>query len=53
MGVHDHQVTIRLSSEALAFVYTVRFDGCPVESGIVEVDELVTPGYYGGSEAMD
>jgi hypothetical protein len=51
--VHDHQVTIRLSEEALAFVYTVRVDGTAVEAGTVEVEETVAPGYYGGSESMD
>jgi len=50
----DYEVTIRLAEEKDAFVYTIARDGRELESGEVDAsEEVVTPGYYGGSEAMD
>jgi hypothetical protein len=49
-----YEVTIRLAEEKDAFVYTIAREGRALESGEVDAgEEAVTPGYYGGSEAMD
>jgi hypothetical protein len=50
----DYEVTIRLSDCRDAFVYTIARAGRELESCEVDAaEEVVTPGYYGGSEAMD
>jgi hypothetical protein len=50
----DYEITIRLSSGRDAFVYTIGREGRSWESGEVDAaEEVVAPGYYGGSEAMD
>jgi len=49
----DYEITIRLSSGE-AFVYTIARQGRELESAEVDAsEEAVTPGYYGGSEAVD
>jgi len=50
----EYEVTIRLLEEKDAFVYTIAREGRALESGEVDAaEELVAPGYYGGSEALD
>jgi hypothetical protein len=49
----DYDVTIRLSEEARAFIYTVLQAGRAVKCATVAFEETVAPGYYGGSESMD
>jgi len=46
-------IYIRITTYASAFTYSVLRGGRLVETGTVETDEEVAPGYYGGSEAMD
>jgi hypothetical protein len=46
-------IYIRNAAGGPAFFYTVVRGGRPVESGTVDVEDEVAPGYYGGSEAMD
>ena len=44
-------IYIRLAESA--FTYSILCDGRLIETGTVETEEEVAPGYYGGSEAMD
>jgi hypothetical protein len=44
-------IYIRLAEGA--FTYSVLCGGSLIETGRVETEEEVAPGYYGGSEAMD
>ena len=53
LSMSAYEITIRLMEEARAFAYTVRESGRVVARGQVETEEVVAPGYYGGSEAMD
>ena len=46
-------IYIRITTYGTAFTYSVLTSGRLVETGTIEMDEEVTPGYYGGSEAMD
>jgi len=46
-------IYIRITTYGAAFTYKVLRGGRLVETGTVEADEEVAPGYYGGSEAMD
>jgi hypothetical protein len=51
--IHE-DIFIRNEEDRMAFVYTVRKGAVVIASGTVGVDEeVVSPGYYGGSEAMD
>ncbi len=49
----DHQISIRLVEDRIAFHYTITIHGEPLEYGTINTDEVVPPGYYGGSETMD
>jgi hypothetical protein len=44
-------IYIRLA--AGAFTYSILHGGRLIDTGTVETEEEVAPGYYGGSEAMD
>jgi hypothetical protein len=44
-------IYIRLA--AGAFTYSILDGGRLIDTGTVETEEEVAPGYYGGSEAMD
>jgi hypothetical protein len=46
-------IYIRIASCGAAFAYRVVRGGTVVETGTVEAEEEVAPGYYGGSEVMD
>jgi hypothetical protein len=49
----DADIYIHISQDGLAFYYTVRNSDRLIDSGRVDTQETVAPGYYGGSEAMD
>ena len=46
-------IYIRITTYGNAFTYNVVRSGRLVETGTVETDDEVVPGYYGGSDAMD
>jgi len=46
-------IYIRITTCGRSFTYRVLRGGRVVETGTIEADEEVAPGYYGGSEAMD
>ncbi len=54
----ENEIRIRLAEEGLAFIYSIVQGGMLIETGVVnpieeESEDVVAPGYYGGSQAMD
>jgi hypothetical protein len=46
-------IYIRITTYGTAFTYSVLRGGRLVDTGTVEAEDEVAPGYYGGSESMD
>ncbi len=54
----EDEIRIRLADEGLAFIYSVMQGGVLIETALVNPvedagEDVVAPGYYGGSEVMD
>jgi hypothetical protein len=52
-SMFEDEIRIRINGEEFAFTYSILRDGEIIETAEVEAEELVAPGYYCGSEALD